>query len=93
VLPNEFISPEEYGSPAEFFPQEGLIGSQNLRLAYSSVSVDGKASKLTVRRLQKGSIGALEEELQDKDFWLNVETDSNFDKPKAQNTGLIFVES
>lgn len=92
-LPGEFASPEDYGSPAVFFPQEGLIGSHKIRLAYSAVSVDGDAKKLTVRRLQRNSVGALEEELQDKDFWLNIETDSNFDKPKAKNTGFIFVEN
>jgi hypothetical protein len=52
-----------------------------MRIAYSSLSEGENSKKLNVRWTQKNSIGALEDELQDKDFWLNVETDANFDKP------------
>lgn len=92
-LPAEFASPEDFGSLAQYFPTEGLLSQGGIRLAYSSVSaVDGE-TRLTARRTQKHSIGALEEELQDKDFWLNIETDANFDKARPKNTGFIFVES
>lgn len=64
-----------------------------MRLAYSSLSESDDSKKLTVRWTQKKSIGALQDELIDKDFWLNVETDANFDKPKSNNTGIIFVEN
>lgn len=60
---------------------EGLLSSNNMRIAYSSLSESENSKKLNVRWTQKNSIGALEDELQDKDFWLNVETDANFDKP------------
>lgn len=75
-------------------PTEGLFVNPSAKFIYSAFTQQGEKKDVIVQKRPSHSLGAIENDLNGQDFWLNLDTEDNFNqKSRRQTTGLVFVEN
>jgi len=80
--------------PEQLAPTEGLFVNPSAKFIYSAFTQQGDKKDVVVTKKSSHSLGMLEYDLNSQDFWLNLDTEENYNKKdRRQTTGLVFVEN